>query len=326
MKPKNIILRRCLAYVDSQLEDKPVAPSGNVAPMLLGRICRKWRDIACGTPRLWVTLTTGFWAERLRSNFPLLIREWLRRARAVPFSLTLALPYRHSPSFFLSLPLTNHYTHLVSFHGTCFKFTAAECIDLLARAPRLAHCEFTFRQDLPPSSTPHLLHANLEHLRVSALYIASLLPLLGSITLPGLRSLKIGGQVGAAITFQSFLERAPNLRAFDALLYGSPQSGTPLEVISKALTAMPLVTSLRLVTDPTSISGILHLLKESPTFLPRIQEIKFSTTSDADIRWTDSNVETFIEALTFRWELKVGNCCLHCGAEMSEKYTDPYPF
>ncbi|KAJ7751656.1 hypothetical protein B0H16DRAFT_1260536, partial [Mycena metata] len=35
------------------LPDKPVAPSGNVAPMLLGRICRKWRDIACGTPRLW---------------------------------------------------------------------------------------------------------------------------------------------------------------------------------------------------------------------------------------------------------------------------------
>ncbi|KAJ7762607.1 hypothetical protein B0H16DRAFT_1263925, partial [Mycena metata] len=28
-------------------------PSGNVAPMLLGRICRQWRNIACSTPRLW---------------------------------------------------------------------------------------------------------------------------------------------------------------------------------------------------------------------------------------------------------------------------------
>ncbi|KAJ7751691.1 hypothetical protein B0H16DRAFT_1225672, partial [Mycena metata] len=35
------------------LPDDPVPPSGKVAPMLLGRICRKWRNIAKGTPRLW---------------------------------------------------------------------------------------------------------------------------------------------------------------------------------------------------------------------------------------------------------------------------------
>ncbi|KAJ7024839.1 hypothetical protein C8F04DRAFT_899109, partial [Mycena alexandri] len=35
------------------LPAKATQPSGKVAPMLLGGICRQWRDIACSTPRLW---------------------------------------------------------------------------------------------------------------------------------------------------------------------------------------------------------------------------------------------------------------------------------
>ncbi|KAJ7181018.1 hypothetical protein C8R46DRAFT_940992, partial [Mycena filopes] len=108
MKSKNVILRRRLASVESQLETEsmssrhsprlkeerrrrlteekiaiqksldsteypiltipfeitaeifthclpnfPAHPSGTVAPMLLTRICRQWRNIACSTSRLW---------------------------------------------------------------------------------------------------------------------------------------------------------------------------------------------------------------------------------------------------------------------------------
>ncbi|KAJ7185368.1 hypothetical protein C8R46DRAFT_859589, partial [Mycena filopes] len=35
------------------LPEFPGHPSRTVAPMLLGRICRRWRNIACSTPRLW---------------------------------------------------------------------------------------------------------------------------------------------------------------------------------------------------------------------------------------------------------------------------------
>ncbi|KAJ7160927.1 hypothetical protein C8R46DRAFT_810570, partial [Mycena filopes] len=35
------------------LPEFPNHPNAAVAPMLLARICRQWRNIACSTPRLW---------------------------------------------------------------------------------------------------------------------------------------------------------------------------------------------------------------------------------------------------------------------------------
>ncbi|KAJ7166778.1 hypothetical protein C8R46DRAFT_872873, partial [Mycena filopes] len=35
------------------LPDAPASPSVRIAPMLLARRCRQWRNIACSTPRLW---------------------------------------------------------------------------------------------------------------------------------------------------------------------------------------------------------------------------------------------------------------------------------
>ncbi|KAJ7122169.1 hypothetical protein C8R44DRAFT_530196, partial [Mycena epipterygia] len=35
------------------LPDKPVLPSASAAPILLGMICREWRFIPHGDPRLW---------------------------------------------------------------------------------------------------------------------------------------------------------------------------------------------------------------------------------------------------------------------------------
>ncbi|KAJ7181097.1 hypothetical protein C8R46DRAFT_844421, partial [Mycena filopes] len=34
------------------LPDTPAPPSVRIVPLLLARICRQWRNIACGTPRL----------------------------------------------------------------------------------------------------------------------------------------------------------------------------------------------------------------------------------------------------------------------------------
>ncbi|KAJ7122296.1 hypothetical protein C8R44DRAFT_590585, partial [Mycena epipterygia] len=35
------------------LPDEPVSASASTAPMLLGMVCREWRFVAHGDPRLW---------------------------------------------------------------------------------------------------------------------------------------------------------------------------------------------------------------------------------------------------------------------------------
>lgn len=182
MKPKNLILRRRFAYVESQLEaestssrhsprlkeerrrrlieekialqksldsivypiltlpfeitaeifinclsDTPASPSSTMAPMLLPRICRQWRNIACSTPRLWAALRVTRWKG---PSLALLARMWLGRAGGVPKSLDLQLPFdRCRDSFFAindrccpcpALLFTEHWAHLTSFRGAHF--------------------------------------------------------------------------------------------------------------------------------------------------------------------------------------------------------------
>ncbi|KAJ7181111.1 hypothetical protein C8R46DRAFT_866318, partial [Mycena filopes] len=74
------------------LPELPAQPSGTIAPMLLARICRQWRNIACSTPRLWATLRAVF-HRAIRPNFQLLVSEWLRRSHAAPVYLDLTIPY-----------------------------------------------------------------------------------------------------------------------------------------------------------------------------------------------------------------------------------------
>ncbi|KAJ6554425.1 hypothetical protein B0H19DRAFT_868891, partial [Mycena capillaripes] len=35
------------------LPDEPCVPRTDTAPLLLGRICRTWREISLATPELW---------------------------------------------------------------------------------------------------------------------------------------------------------------------------------------------------------------------------------------------------------------------------------
>ncbi|KAG1882396.1 hypothetical protein F4604DRAFT_1678398 [Suillus subluteus] len=63
-------------------------PSKLIAPMLLTRICRRWRDIAVGMPNLWcklyVEVDDGNWQQAA-----FFYDSWLKRARGRPLSLKL---------------------------------------------------------------------------------------------------------------------------------------------------------------------------------------------------------------------------------------------
>ncbi|KAJ7162362.1 hypothetical protein C8R46DRAFT_348009 [Mycena filopes] len=363
MKPKNLILRRRLAYVESQLQadaessrhsprlkeerlrrlteekiaiqksldsivypiltlpveltgeifvhclpDTPAPPRSTIAPMLLARICRQRRNIACSTPKLWAALRI---ARFKGPGLPLLVRLWFHRAGGAPKSLSLQLPSDRCPNSFFrttdhccacpsDLLLAEHWANLSSFHSSTF--TPIECFALLSRAPQLAHCVFDDVLDGPLPSTPPSRHvlANLQHLSLhpSSFAIDSLQFLLNSITCPVLRSFEISiSSPGFTHSlFLPFLERAPHIETF-AIEVWSVSPGT----LTTILDALPILTSLRVYAPELHTFDILRALSESPTFLPRVKKVAVESWRTL---WTDLNVETLVNAVTSRWEAK----------------------
>ncbi|KAJ7181072.1 hypothetical protein C8R46DRAFT_1071358 [Mycena filopes] len=131
------------------------------------------------------------------------------------------------------------------------------------------------------------------------MYTHPSLLLLDSITCPALRSFSII-RLFRYVTNTSplpFFERAPHIRAF-AIQFYSRNSG----IITAILSAMPAVTSLRVVAEATVTFDLLRLLSESPTFLPRITNIVLEPYTF--VEWTDSEVKICMDAATSRWEAK----------------------
>ncbi|KAG1747856.1 uncharacterized protein EDB91DRAFT_47548 [Suillus paluster] len=70
-------------------EVKYLSPASKLAPMLLTRICRRWREVAVGMPSLWCMLRTvevdhGDWQRQA-----FCYDSWLKRSRGRPLSLAL---------------------------------------------------------------------------------------------------------------------------------------------------------------------------------------------------------------------------------------------
>ncbi|KAG1814008.1 uncharacterized protein BJ212DRAFT_388439 [Suillus subaureus] len=58
-------------------EDEHLVYASRQAPMLLTRICRRWREVAVGFPKLWCRLQVEFWYEGWQERT---IRDWETRA------------------------------------------------------------------------------------------------------------------------------------------------------------------------------------------------------------------------------------------------------
>ncbi|KAG1886172.1 hypothetical protein F4604DRAFT_1724979 [Suillus subluteus] len=69
-------------------EDEHLLYASRQAPMLLTRVCRRWREIAVGLPRLWCSLQVDFWYEDWQTR-ALCYDSWLKRSGGRPLSLRL---------------------------------------------------------------------------------------------------------------------------------------------------------------------------------------------------------------------------------------------
>jgi hypothetical protein len=75
-------------FISCLPEDKYLSPASRLAPILLTRICRRWREVAAGTPSLWCRLRLAIehndWQKRASCY-----DAWLKRTLGRPLSLSL---------------------------------------------------------------------------------------------------------------------------------------------------------------------------------------------------------------------------------------------
>ncbi|KAF9467518.1 hypothetical protein BDZ94DRAFT_1248301 [Collybia nuda] len=62
----------------------------DATPLLLGSICRAWRDVAWAMPGLWCTVPLDVF-RRYQPSIVFLLQEWLSRSRQLPVSISLDL-------------------------------------------------------------------------------------------------------------------------------------------------------------------------------------------------------------------------------------------
>ncbi|KAJ7178148.1 hypothetical protein C8R46DRAFT_1212860 [Mycena filopes] len=88
--PNEIVSEIFVHFLPVYPETPPII--GDTSPNVLGQICRRWRDIAFSTPRLWraipLCLENGRLAQRLH-----LLETWLRRSGSCLLSINVDLEY-----------------------------------------------------------------------------------------------------------------------------------------------------------------------------------------------------------------------------------------
>ncbi|KAF8217122.1 hypothetical protein K438DRAFT_1798327 [Mycena galopus ATCC 62051] len=279
-------------------------PSTKLAPLLLGQICRTWRDIAYADPRLWASLTITSWGG---VGLQRLVQDWFRRAGSVPLSLSLTLPHNHCPFFKRyschcpsSSLFTDHYGHLTSFCGD--NFTGSDCIALLVLTPRLTRCKFSSIIGSFPRDPTRLVLIDLQDLTLTSWDTESVSLLLDELTLPELRSLTLDSSFLHFIDkFLSFIHRAPRIHAFSIQSCGTSPDGAATTILH----AMPTLRSFELAAYTSGPAfDILRLLNESATFLPRLQKLRLSASYRM---WEAHFTPILLEALRSRWEAKSGS-------------------
>ncbi|OJA16627.1 hypothetical protein AZE42_06002 [Rhizopogon vesiculosus] len=119
-------------------ETKYLSPAARLAPMLLTRVCRRWRDVALGTPSLWCRLSVEAASHSDWQRAVFCYDSWLQRSGSRPLSLKLLYSVDNAAD--LRILLQPYNTRISSLHTT---FEHAPTTHLLQDLPVLQ--ELTIR-------------------------------------------------------------------------------------------------------------------------------------------------------------------------------------
>ncbi|KAF7329438.1 F-box domain-containing protein [Mycena kentingensis (nom. inval.)] len=124
------ILRKI--FMDCLPENSTAAYEPGSAPLLLGRVCSRWRDVAHGTPELWASIHVPFSFFAREVDRTEALDAWLSRSGTRP--LTLSIVGTQTESRYLNAPPEDPYQPAV--------VDAALSI-LIRHAPRWKHLQLS---------------------------------------------------------------------------------------------------------------------------------------------------------------------------------------
>ncbi|KAG0704617.1 hypothetical protein DFH29DRAFT_1078199 [Suillus ampliporus] len=153
----------CQIFVHCLPESSHLSPASKLAPMLLTRICRRWREVAVGMPNLWSSMRLEV-GRRDWQWKALCYDLWLKRSRGTPLSLALQCYGDNSTKL---RSLLQPYFNKISSLSICFIYDVDKPELMLTDLPALqeltvgAHDRFTTTSAIAHSISqlPFTLHS-----------------------------------------------------------------------------------------------------------------------------------------------------------------------
>ncbi|KAJ7069149.1 hypothetical protein C8F01DRAFT_1226603 [Mycena amicta] len=153
-------LRSAIAAHEALISPMNVALSGVEGPLLLGQICRRWRDIALTTPRLWAAIHVVLPDDVSKLDIlKELVVSWFERSGAVPLGISV----QFSKTRLFQAWGTDPVQYALSASGLLPAFMAVSRRWRSIRLPILRREDLESLAELTAEDVPRLQHMELLH-------------------------------------------------------------------------------------------------------------------------------------------------------------------
>ncbi|TDL22670.1 hypothetical protein BD410DRAFT_212844 [Rickenella mellea] len=276
-------------------------PSRREAPLLLGRVCRTWREVTLNTPQLWAQITLSFsliqdiWVSK--SFHEIGLPEWLRRSGTCPLSFGIEWHSElHSlaPFFSITLRAEAHRWKAIRLRSTCHCINhILQTVSTPGKTPMLQDLRFVneapFRTDHSIVCAPQL---KTIHLRVWYP------PFLDSGRLYSVRELRINPCANLEV-YSWIFTQCPKLEILEII--------TPWYPLDDTQTVIHTLPHLHTFILDGSLHGPLILLDQFDT--PALNSLAMSVWGDT--RKNSTHLVSFLMRCGSKLHhLKVGMGCL----------------